>query len=93
MSFIVATIVVGIGALTAMVGAIFTDSQWADVQSALNFIVLAYVAHQQRAIKKSAPTDAAEQTVDRLVHEEDVKVAMAEVLADAMARRRRKVGY
>lgn len=94
-----ATIIGGVVAFVTMVGALFTDSQWADIQSALNFIVLIYLAHQQRATRRDVPEaaaaaaiDAAEQTTDKLTHDEDVKVALAEVLSEALARRRRKVG-
>lgn len=89
------------------IAALFTDEQWADLQhginSLLNFVLLVWVAYTQRNIKAQAelirleaPVEAARETKERFVHDiqdgdDDLREALAEVVADALGKRRRRV--
>lgn len=72
-------------------GALFTDAQWGDVQSFLNFIVLVVLVYRQ----ERTPAKTGEKTVntfkDELDHDQDsdLRGLLVETLLDAMEKRRR----
>jgi hypothetical protein len=75
--------VTGAGDLAAL----FTDTQWHDIQSTLNFFVLVYLTYQGHRIN---PRKSADRTMQELEeHSPDLSMTLAEHLVDELERRRR----
>lgn len=74
--------------------ALFTDAQWGDVQSFLNFVVLLALTYYGRKAKKEIPQAAAEATQAQLINghysEDNDAPDFFETLLDAMEERRAK---
>lgn len=85
--------------LTALLGALgateiaslFTDSQWGDIQSFLNFIVLVFIAYRNE--RKLPPATAEETTThirDEINNPDGLREELQEILIDAMEKRARR---
>lgn len=89
---------------------VFTDAQWADIQSFLNFVVLTYVAYHQQKIRtdalgavdnavaavREAPVATAKATKTQITKDlrdgdDDLHGALLDVIAEALAERRRRI--
>lgn len=95
---VIPCLVIGMVSLVAaVVAALFTDAQWADVQSFLNFCVILFLTYQANRARRVAatvadtlPAEAAERTAQALTGDEH-RDDLVHVIADALAERRRKV--
>lgn len=83
-------VVLGVGVAAHTVATLFTDAQWGDVQSFLNFVVLCTLTYYGRRARKEIPEAAAEQTQEKLLNDHDTvgKSQFFEALMDAMESRR-----
>lgn len=74
----------GIGNV-AQLATVFTDAQWGDIQSFLNFLVLLFLTYQGQKVNP-------QKTVEKLAEDGASQSAIAETLVDAMEARRKSTG-